>query len=60
MALAAVVSLGTGALAGCGRGGSTGADQSYPSGAPRQRLSTRQKVVILAGAAALYYLYEQA
>jgi hypothetical protein len=63
MALAAMVSLGTVSLAGCRGGGSANsAGQSGPPGgpgAPRQGLSTRQKAVILAGAAALYYLYNK-
>jgi hypothetical protein len=58
-------------LAGCARESSTtynppvsdarGSRSSYPPGtaAPRKGLSTGQKVAILAGAAALYYLYNR-
>ena len=62
MALAAVVGLGTGPLAaaaGVARPEPTILSPPGGPGAPRQGLSTKQKVAILAGAAALYYLYNK-
>ncbi len=67
--LSAVLSLSM--FTGCGSRVNTAApvdnnrveNQSYPNSdrpqQPRQGLSNKQKVVILAGAAALYYLYNQ-
>jgi len=67
--LTAVLSLSI--FTGCGSRTNTAApidntrieNQSYPNSdraqQPRQGLSNKQKVVILAGAAALYYLYNQ-
>ena len=68
--LSAVLSLSI--FTGCGSRANTAAptdntrieNQSYANngdrtGQPRQGLSNKQKVVILAGAAALYYLYNQ-
>jgi hypothetical protein len=64
VALAAVV--GILPLAGCGRSNEVaGTRESFDTRAPgspqqeRQGLSTKQKVAILAGAAALYYLYNR-
>ena len=60
LALVALCAL-TSLLCGCGRPASTASQASYPAGpgAPRQGMSTKQKVAILAGAAALYYLYNK-
>ena len=68
--LSAVLSLSV--ITGCGSRANTGApidntrieNQNYANnsdrtGQPRQGISNKQKVVILAGAAALYYLYNQ-
>ncbi len=68
--LSAVLSLSI--FTGCGSRANTGAptdntridNQNYSNNAdrvqqPRQGISNKQKVVILAGAAALYYLYNQ-
>jgi hypothetical protein len=54
-------------LAGCGGGGQQsseavpppGMNRNQPVATPRQGLSTKQKVAILAGAAALYYIYKK-
>jgi len=57
-------------VAGCGGGGGAGGGQTttsqYPPGMgsttsaqPRQGMTGKQKVMILAGAAALYYLYNK-
>jgi hypothetical protein len=69
-ALGLALSLVSPILAGCGRDADSnygppveatrGSRQEYPgSEQPRQGLSGRQKVAILAGAAALYYLYNR-
>lgn len=54
-------------LAGCGGGGQQsseavpppGMNQNQPAARSNQGLSTKQKVALLAGAAALYYIYKK-
>jgi hypothetical protein len=52
-------------IAGCGGGGTINAQSRYPQQAPygqqqrQQGMSTRNKVLLLAGAAAVYYLYQK-
>jgi hypothetical protein len=61
LALVGMLLLGT---AGCGGGGNDNADRGAPppmtQDAPqRQGMSTKQKVLLVAGAAALYYMYKK-
>jgi hypothetical protein len=57
LALAGTLLLGS---AGCGGGGNTANNDGAPPQAPqRSGLSTKQKVLLVAGAAALYYMYKK-
>jgi hypothetical protein len=66
VALGLALSLTTSTLAGCSRAAppppvddTQGGRPAYPSQPARRGLSTGQKVALLAGAAALYYLYNK-
>jgi hypothetical protein len=58
LAMAALGTISSTLLCGCGRSTTNASNAPYP-GRPQQGMSTKQKVAVLAGAAALYYLYNK-